>query len=184
MRKIGFTLIELLVVIAIIAILAAILFPVFGKAREKARQTACTNNQKQIATALLMYSQDHDEMLPALATAWGDLAMPKGALICPTKGAKTANGYAYYARVAGQALGDISVPEATGLIADGLAPNTADDTGDLELRHGGKAIASFVDGHVVLNLQQIARSCMNPGVSRVLGGSTRRLTVSNPRSTR
>ncbi|MHB9022949.1 MAG: prepilin-type N-terminal cleavage/methylation domain-containing protein, partial [Armatimonadota bacterium] len=48
----GFTLIELLVVIAIIAILAAILFPVFAKAREKARQTTCLNNQKQIATAI------------------------------------------------------------------------------------------------------------------------------------
>ncbi|MHB9025320.1 MAG: type II secretion system protein, partial [Armatimonadota bacterium] len=58
-RARGFTLIELLVVIAIIAILAAILFPVFAKAREKARQTSCLNNQKQVATALLMWVQDH-----------------------------------------------------------------------------------------------------------------------------
>ena len=63
MKK-GFTLIELLVVIAIIAILAAILFPVFSKAREKARQTACINNQKQIALAIIMYTQDNDETLP------------------------------------------------------------------------------------------------------------------------
>ena len=66
MRRTGFTLIELLVVIAIIAILAAILFPVFAKAREKARQTACLSNQKQIALALLMYSQDVDERFPAV----------------------------------------------------------------------------------------------------------------------
>jgi len=57
----GFTLIELLVVIAIIAILAAILFPVFARAREKARQTSCLSNEKQICLALVMYSSDYDE---------------------------------------------------------------------------------------------------------------------------
>ena len=57
----GFTLIELLVVIAIIAILAAILFPVFARARESARKTSCISNQKQIGTAAMMYVQDYDE---------------------------------------------------------------------------------------------------------------------------
>ena len=61
MHRKGFTLIELLVVIAIIAILAAILFPVFARAREKARQASCTSNLKQIALAELMYVQDYDE---------------------------------------------------------------------------------------------------------------------------
>jgi prepilin-type N-terminal cleavage/methylation domain-containing protein/prepilin-type processing-associated H-X9-DG protein len=64
-RRSGFTLIELLVVIAIIAILAAILFPVFAQAREKARTTACLSNCKQIGTAVQMYTQDYDEMLPS-----------------------------------------------------------------------------------------------------------------------
>ena len=60
----AFTLIELLVVIAIIAILAAILFPIFAQARAKARQAACLSNTKQIATGLMMYTQDYDEVLP------------------------------------------------------------------------------------------------------------------------
>jgi prepilin-type N-terminal cleavage/methylation domain-containing protein/prepilin-type processing-associated H-X9-DG protein len=63
-RHRGFTLIELLVVIAIIAILAAILFPVFAKAREKARQTSCLSNARQLAIACLSYAQDYDETMP------------------------------------------------------------------------------------------------------------------------
>ncbi len=65
LTKRGFTLIELLVVIAIIAILAAILFPVFARAREKARQSSCQSNMKQIGLATLMYVQDYDETMPA-----------------------------------------------------------------------------------------------------------------------
>ncbi|MHB8997750.1 MAG: DUF1559 family PulG-like putative transporter [Armatimonadota bacterium] len=79
MRR-GFTLIELLVVIAIIAILAAILFPVFAKAREKARQSSCLSNVKQLALGYMQYLQDYDERspesywaasIPAAARLWG-----------------------------------------------------------------------------------------------------------------
>jgi prepilin-type N-terminal cleavage/methylation domain-containing protein/prepilin-type processing-associated H-X9-DG protein len=86
MKRRGFTLIELLVVIAIIAILAAILFPVFAQAREKARQTQCLSGCKQIATAVYMYAQDYDECLvpgrirapfgTATSTAFDSLLIP------------------------------------------------------------------------------------------------------------
>jgi prepilin-type N-terminal cleavage/methylation domain-containing protein/prepilin-type processing-associated H-X9-DG protein len=65
MKRKGFTLIELLVVIAIIAILAAILFPVFAKAREKARQTSCLSNMKQMGLSTKMYADDYDQRYPA-----------------------------------------------------------------------------------------------------------------------
>jgi len=74
LREKGFTLIELLVVIAIIAILAAILFPVFAQAREKARQTQCLSNQKQLALSLKMYMDDYDQTFPvAPAISTGNL---------------------------------------------------------------------------------------------------------------
>jgi prepilin-type N-terminal cleavage/methylation domain-containing protein len=85
----GFTLIELLVVIAIIAILAAILFPVFAKAREKARQSSCLNNQRQIAVAILMYAQDHDEVLPDESNVWPEINVDRNILMCPTKGKRS-----------------------------------------------------------------------------------------------
>jgi prepilin-type N-terminal cleavage/methylation domain-containing protein/prepilin-type processing-associated H-X9-DG protein len=74
-NKRGFTLIELLVVIAIIAILAAILFPVFAKAREKARQTSCLSNVRQLMTAHLSYAQDFDERT---CGAWAVTNPPPG----------------------------------------------------------------------------------------------------------
>ncbi|MFO8080819.1 MAG: DUF1559 domain-containing protein [Armatimonadota bacterium] len=104
MRRKGFTLIELLVVIAIIAILAAILFPVFARAREKARQTSCLSNMKQLGLGMMMYAQDYDERMSrtshyyygdivasgdSYARAWfGDLVQPyvsnRTILECPS----------------------------------------------------------------------------------------------------
>jgi prepilin-type N-terminal cleavage/methylation domain-containing protein/prepilin-type processing-associated H-X9-DG protein len=84
-RKRAFTLIELLVVIAIIAILASILFPVFGRARENARRSSCQSNMKQIGLGILQYSQDYDEKYPMYrvgnwvadkAYGWADAIQP------------------------------------------------------------------------------------------------------------
>jgi len=72
MQRKAFTLIELLVVIAIIAILAAILFPVFAKARSKARQTQCINNMKQVSLGITQYVQDYDETMPHGGEGNGD----------------------------------------------------------------------------------------------------------------
>jgi prepilin-type N-terminal cleavage/methylation domain-containing protein/prepilin-type processing-associated H-X9-DG protein len=96
-RKLGFTLIELLVVIAIIAILAAILFPVFARAREAARKTACLSNLKQIGLAADMYGGDYDECLvpmtmdstPGANITWPLLIQPyvknNGIFLCPSR---------------------------------------------------------------------------------------------------
>jgi prepilin-type N-terminal cleavage/methylation domain-containing protein/prepilin-type processing-associated H-X9-DG protein len=97
----GFTLIELLVVIAIIAILAAILFPVFARAREQARKAACQSNLKQIGLAVAQYTQDFDESYPAAVNSsnavgnryWYEVLDPymksSQLLICPTAGVIT-----------------------------------------------------------------------------------------------
>jgi prepilin-type N-terminal cleavage/methylation domain-containing protein/prepilin-type processing-associated H-X9-DG protein len=128
----GFTLIELLVVIAIIAILAAILFPVFAQAREKARSSGCLSNGKQIALAISMYAQDYDETFPnsiVLAgtpaeTWWADVVQPYiktgnkgGILTCPSA---SSAGYAYSFNQAMSAKGlaFANAPADTVLTAD------------------------------------------------------------------
>lgn len=113
--KRGFTLIELLVVIAIIAILAAILFPVFAKAREKARQITCVSNMKQLGLAMMMYSQDNDEQeVPrtnGAAVPFEDLLQPYikngGVDQCPSNPLK--NDYAYV----GGNYGNTTLPDGT-----------------------------------------------------------------------
>ena len=145
----GFTLIELLVVIAIIAILAAILFPVFSKAREKARQSTCTSNQKQIALATMMYVQENEETMPTASDFWSVVGVGGKVLICPTAGKKIANGYAYNGNIADKGLGEIDDPVSVALSADSeIDGNIMLSPADVSMRHVDKAIMSYVDGHV------------------------------------
>ncbi|HOF87955.1 MAG TPA: prepilin-type N-terminal cleavage/methylation domain-containing protein [Armatimonadota bacterium] len=162
-RRAGFTLIELLVVIAIIAILAAILFPVFAKAREKANQTTCLNSQRQIAVAILMYVQDHEEtfMSEPASGAWSaalhDYNEPS-LYDCPSqtgKGTNHAPEYGFNSKLYTRALGDIERPAVTILTMDIKSRKTPgsyafqyfDDT-EVAARHNNGVVLSCLDGHV------------------------------------
>ena len=149
MKK-GFTLIELLVVIAIIAILAAILFPVFSKAREKARQTTCTSNQKQLATATMMFVQENDETMPVVDDSVFASIDVKGKILnCPNT---TGQGYVFNAVLSDEGLGAIGDPTQVWLTADakkGATGPVGYSPSDMESRHAGGMIASFADGHVI-----------------------------------
>ncbi|MCE5219181.1 DUF1559 domain-containing protein [bacterium] len=129
MRR-GFTLIELLVVIAIIAILAAILFPVFARAREKARMASCQSNLKQLALGILMYAQDYDSRGP-----YGYYAIPGGSIrwrntidpylkntqifVCPSNQTDGTSSYGFFNAFSGQAIDSRTESVAgTALLAD------------------------------------------------------------------
>ncbi len=170
----GFTLIELLVVIAIIAILAAILFPVFARAREKARQSTCTSNQRQIAASMQMYAQDHEETLPSSSTVWNDLKVDAGVLVCPTKGKATAVAYGYSGIVASKSIGTFADPSNALLLADSQTfDNLIWALPNVDMRHSNSAIAAYLDGHVetsgnprfVYEPTEDLMSGMVPGVS-------------------
>ena len=163
----GFTLIELLVVIAIIAVLAAMLFPVFGNAREKARQSTCMNNQRQIALQIAVYTQDNNGSYPVVAStqAWtaalAASGLPSAIYDCPSttfKGSAATPEYGMNRYLSGKAQSDIIQPALMILTADLVAPagNTdptyticyASNKLNCDPRHGGGALIGFADGHI------------------------------------
>ena len=167
MRKRGFTLIELLVVIAIIAILAAILFPVFAKAREKARTASCQSNLKQIGLAFAMYKNDYDETAPGynFSGGWVTVLQPytknSQIFVCPSKSGSNVSGYTMNVQLHNKkdaAVGNVSeVVHATDGLGNTLSNyvstiSTSDGrcgAGDgTETRHSDGLDALFYDGHV------------------------------------
>ncbi len=191
LKKQGFTLIELLVVIAIIAILASILFPVFARAREKARQTSCISNQKQIAASVQMYAQDHEEILPPATSMWADINIDRNVLVCPTEGRKMPNGYGYFSKNAGASLGEVDDPASRYLTADtnNGTTNLLEVDADVDKRHSGQAVFSFLDGHV--GMDKVMRSITEANVDLLtddvmppLGAFPNPYPVTNPVWTR
>jgi len=149
-QRTGFTLIEMLVVMLIIVVLAALLLPVMMKAFDKANQTTCLNNQRQIAQAILIKVQDNHEMLPD-ANVWSTLKLGPKVLICPSR-RKLDNGYAYNGLIAGKALSIFIDPKDVLLTADAKAEkNIAMLENDLDRRHDRTVIGSYLDGHVTHN---------------------------------
>jgi prepilin-type N-terminal cleavage/methylation domain-containing protein/prepilin-type processing-associated H-X9-DG protein len=141
----GFTLIELLVVIAIIAILAAILFPVFARAREAARASACKSNLKQISMGMLMYAQDFDETTghtwindpTGTITSWKFYLQPYiknlEVMKCPSSGIKGTgffSNYGMYTGIARQSLAIIRSPAETVMFCDAGRMNVAIGNGN------------------------------------------------------
>ena len=160
----GFTLIELLVVIAIIAILAAILFPVFAKAREKARQSSCQSNVKQLGLAFMQYKQDYDERWasmywsggwqPQASGYWGGEITPyvknTQIFLCPSKTDTTCS-YIYNNYLgnagggAGRADADLQKPAETVILGD--------STGNGWWALDGSTMATF--GHANCRLKAV-----------------------------
>jgi prepilin-type N-terminal cleavage/methylation domain-containing protein/prepilin-type processing-associated H-X9-DG protein len=205
----GFTLIELLVVIAIIAILAAMLFPVFSKARDKANQTTCLNNLRQITSAFLMFVQDHDETLPE-AKAWmtemGEYVTAGKSWDCPSNnhtGRADEPDYFYVAGsfLAKAAVGDVKEPDQAPLLGDANSPGDAPSyivhgatdyldkavllTG--KTRHHDGANFGFLDGHTSW-VSQADLTCSfflpslgdTTGLGATVGSPNRMGAVKNP----
>jgi len=156
----GFTLIELLVVIAIIAVLAAILFPVFAQAREKARQSTCLNNIRQVTTAVLMYTQDNDEtFMPKSLWIPKLSALPGPLWDCPStkyEGCADSPEYGFNGSFFGRPYGDITNPSMTVVVSE-IKPQP-DATSyyaflnpevGLAVNHNGGVMLGCGDGHVV-----------------------------------
>jgi prepilin-type N-terminal cleavage/methylation domain-containing protein/prepilin-type processing-associated H-X9-DG protein len=192
MKRAGFTLIELLVVIAIIAILAAILFPVFARARENARKSTCQSNLKQIGMGLMQYCQDYDECYPD--ARYGSNPSPYPLIyealvpylknnmiwICPSKGGIQRGGttsplnyngrtfpvypnYGWNSSLAARSMAEVTAPAETAAVADCSHPLWAADVGRIAWANSDDRILYPTSGTT-------SQDYMKDAYSRHLGG--------------
>ncbi len=141
-----------LVLLALIMMAAAIFYPIFVRAREKAQQVQCISNQRLIALAVMQYIADHHDAFPP-AFRWTDLVRPylrdEMSLRCPSARNLTC-GYAFYQPLSGRKVKTVSQPYSTPMLFDSAKgqPNHADKGQSLAFRHLGGAAVAFADGHV------------------------------------
>jgi prepilin-type processing-associated H-X9-DG protein len=148
-----------------IPIMAAILFPVFAKARMKARETTyvetCLSNQRQMAAAMIMYAQDHENTFPPDKTVWTDINVDPAILICPTADKSKTISYGYNKGMSKLTIQ--ATPEYFNLMltADGgNAANQLTGVGDMQFRHLNQCAASYVDGHAAM----VTKESMQPNI--------------------
>jgi len=196
-KRPGFTLIELLVVIAIIAILASILFPVFSKARAKARQATCTSQIRQIATAVQMYVQDNGGQYPGVdgGSSWVSklasyLGNSQQMFQCPEDTTKDTGGVSYALsgllirpNTTGVKEANVYSPSEVGVVADASPTTTypdgrllggggqlveADVAATPEARHSKGCIVGYADGHAKYFQGKINEKDLGNGVTRAV----------------
>lgn len=190
--KRGFTLIELLVVIAIIAILAAILFPAFARARENARRASCQSQEKQIGLGILQYAQDYDERYPprengpgGSIVTWHENLQPylKSTQIfkCPSNPGKDGNAtvvlnttdipisYAINSNIADQSMAAISSVATTVMIGEAKLQYTDLLANNMYVGHLQTTNVLFVDGHV--KSMRAPQTCVAPNTWKADGSA-------------
>lgn len=149
----GDTFIFILIGLFILIVLVFFFMPVVPIDHEKARQTQCMNNVRQLVVSIQLYQQDHNGKFPNQATIWRDLSSPPNTVICPIYGKNKGNGYGYNVNIAGKTLESKGMPEAQNLVvlADSKTPlHQLSVLTDIDFRHANKAVVGFADGHVAL----------------------------------
>lgn len=132
-------------------ILAAIVFPVFARARSKARETVCMNNVRQQVVAIQMYMQDHQNAFPS-ENMWQEVSFSPDCLVCPAYGRAHGNAYGYNANLVGKSITSLSAAPSEYIVtADSSnSSHLITSTSDIDFRHFDKAVTGYADGHVTM----------------------------------